>query len=136
MTPTPSAPQLIRGSEVEYIDIGTGWLLSRCVTDTGLLAFGGGFVETIEAGVNLKDWTVQYDETVFVHAGEVRLICDGDEHVAGPGDVLVIPKGSTITFVTTLGTKAHFTLFPRDWEAHASDSAEARFITGLVQQAG
>ena len=37
----------------------------------------------------------------------------------------MIPKGTKLTFVSTLGMKAHFILFPRAWEAAAPDSSAA-----------
>ncbi len=61
-------------------------------------------------------WALNYDEIDIVLQGEL-VITRGNEVVrGGPGDLIYIPKGSSITF----GTPSHvwfvYVTFPADWQ--------------------
>jgi ethanolamine utilization protein EutQ len=60
-------------------------------------------------------WTLTYDEIDVVLEGEL-VITRGREVVrGGPGDVIFIPKGSSITFGTPRHTRFVYVAFPADW---------------------
>ena len=60
-------------------------------------------------------WTLSYDEIDVVLEGEL-VITRGREVVrGGPGDVIFIPKGSSITFGTPKHTRFVYVAFPADW---------------------
>jgi ethanolamine utilization protein EutQ len=60
-------------------------------------------------------WTLDYDEIDVVLEGEL-VIARGREVVrGGPGDVIFIPKGSSITFGTPKHTRFVYVAFPADW---------------------
>ncbi len=60
-------------------------------------------------------WTLNYDEIDVVLEGEL-VITRGREVVrGGPGDVIFIPKGSSITFGTPRHTRFVYVAFPADW---------------------
>ena len=60
-------------------------------------------------------WTLNYDEIDVVLEGEL-IITRGSEVVrGGPGDVIFIPKGSSITFGTPRHTRFVYVAFPADW---------------------
>lgn len=60
-------------------------------------------------------WTLTYDELDIVLAGEL-VITRGDEQVrGGPGDVIFIPKGSSITFGTSNHARFVYVAFPANW---------------------
>jgi len=62
-------------------------------------------------------WTLNYDEIDIVLEGEL-VITRGDERVrGGPGDVIFIPKGSSITFGTPSQTRFVYVAFPADWSS-------------------
>ena len=44
------------------------------------------------------DWTLNYDEIDYVIDGELSIIINGEKITAGPGEILLIPKGSSIQF--------------------------------------
>ena len=44
------------------------------------------------------DWTLNYDEIDYVIDGELSIIINGETITAGPGEILLIPKGSSIQF--------------------------------------
>lgn len=60
-------------------------------------------------------WTLTYDEIDIVLEGEL-VITRGKEQVRGKtGDVIYIPKGSSITFGTPSWTKFVYVVFPVNW---------------------
>jgi ethanolamine utilization protein EutQ len=60
-------------------------------------------------------WTLTYDEIDIVLEGEL-VITRGTEQVRGKtGDVIYIPKGSSITFGTPNWTKFVYVVFPVSW---------------------
>ncbi len=60
-------------------------------------------------------WTLTYDEVDIVLEGEL-VITRGVEQVRGsPGDVIYIPKGSSITFGTPSRTRFVYVVYPVNW---------------------
>ena len=60
-------------------------------------------------------WTLTYDEVDIVLEGEL-VIARGREVVrGGPGDVIFIPKGSSITFGTPSRARFVYVTYPADW---------------------
>lgn len=60
-------------------------------------------------------WTLTYDEIDIVLEGEL-VITRGSEQVRGKtGDVIYIPKGSSITFGTPNWTRFVYVVFPVNW---------------------
>ena len=60
-------------------------------------------------------WTLTYDEIDIVLEGEL-VITRGSEQVRGKtGDVIYIPKGSSITFGTSSWTRFVYVVFPVNW---------------------
>jgi ethanolamine utilization protein EutQ len=60
-------------------------------------------------------WTLTYDEMDIVLEGEL-VITRGTEQVRGKtGDVIYIPKGSSITFGTPNWTRFVYVVFPVNW---------------------
>ena len=60
-------------------------------------------------------WTLTYDEIDIVLEGEL-VITRGNEQVRGKtGDVIYIPKGSSITFGTPNWTRFVYVVFPVNW---------------------
>lgn len=57
-------------------------------------------------------WTLNYDE--------VQIVLEGELHIGGKvgraGDVLYVPKGSSITFATPTYAKFVYVTFPANWE--------------------
>lgn len=61
-------------------------------------------------------WTLNYDEMDYVIEGELTVEIGGERITAGPGQVIYIPKGSSIRF--SVSGKARFLYFvcPADWQ--------------------
>lgn len=62
-------------------------------------------------------WTLTYDEVQIVLEGELHLGGDAGGKIGRPGDVLYVPKGSSITFGTPSWTKFVYVTFPADWSS-------------------
>jgi ethanolamine utilization protein EutQ len=60
-------------------------------------------------------WSLDYDEVEYVIEGELHITA-GDQVVVGrPGDVIAVPRGSSITFGTPSQTKFLYVTYPADW---------------------
>lgn len=61
-------------------------------------------------------WTLQYDEVQYVLEGELHITRGGDLVVGRPGDIIAVPKGSSITFGTPSWARFLYVTYPADWE--------------------
>ncbi len=62
------------------------------------------------------DWTVTYDEVLFVHEGEMSIVTGGEQWQCKPGDIVWLPKGTTLSYDASKGRCAYFyALYPVDW---------------------
>lgn len=94
----------------------TGMELLRLLTDAGSTDLGGGFARFGTDG-ELANWTLKYDETFYVIHGEFSIEVEGTVEVGRSGDVLLIKRGTTVTYRGSAGTKVFFVLYPRTWNA-------------------
>jgi ethanolamine utilization protein EutQ len=60
-------------------------------------------------------WTLDYDEVEYVLEGELHLTCGDQVVVARPGDVVAVPRGSSITFGTPSWARFLYVTYPADW---------------------
>ena len=91
---------------------GTNVWLKDVVTTPDRSPMGAGYM-SLDKGE--MQWTLTYDEIDIVLEGEL-VITRGSEQVRGKtGDVIYIPKGSSITFGTPNWTKFVYVVFPVNW---------------------
>lgn len=121
---TAAGPSALHESDVEYepLGIAPALELARVITNAATSDLGGGFAHFREDG-ELADWTLPYDEVFFVLEGRLEVISSGTSASAGSGEVLVIPRGTTVTYRAVAATRAFFVLHPRDWAERASAGA-------------
>ncbi len=62
-------------------------------------------------------WTLDYDEVEYVIEGELHITTAEQVAVGRPGDVIAVPKGSSITFGTPSWAKFLYVTYPADWSA-------------------
>jgi len=111
--------QVVRESDVTYTDIAPGMEISRGVTQAGFTTLGGGWVRMDGSG-QLQDWTLKYDETLFVVRGETEVEdSEGNKVVARTGEAILIGEGTTVTYRAKADTLIFFVLNPRDWAERA-----------------
>ncbi|MDR0577121.1 MAG: ethanolamine utilization acetate kinase EutQ [Candidatus Accumulibacter sp.] len=60
-------------------------------------------------------WTLNYDEVDFVIEGELHIRCEGQCVVGKPGDVIFIPKNSSIEFGTPSRVRFLYVAYPANW---------------------
>lgn len=62
-------------------------------------------------------WTLTYDEVQYVIEGELHIGTSGGTVVGRPGDVLYVPKGTSITFGTPSWARFLYVTYPANWES-------------------
>lgn len=62
-------------------------------------------------------WTLNYDEMDYVVEGRLDVLIQGETVSAGPGEVLYIPKGSSIQFSVTGHARFFYFVYPADWQS-------------------
>ena len=91
---------------------GTNVWLKDVVVTQDRSPMGAGYM-SLDKGE--MQWTLTYDEIDIVLEGEL-VITRGAEQVSGKtGDVIYIPKGSSITFGTPNWTRFVYVVFPVNW---------------------
>ena len=60
-------------------------------------------------------WHLDYDEVEYVIEGEMHITTAEQKVVGRPGDVIAVPRGSSITFGTPSWTKFLYVTYPADW---------------------
>jgi len=100
--------------------------LKPAVTDTGTTMIAreigaplsrsmGAGIEVLE-GVTI-DWTVTYDEVLFIHAGRLTVEFDGTRHDCEPGDIVWLPEGTSLRYIAEERAVYFYALHPVDWAA-------------------
>jgi ethanolamine utilization protein EutQ len=117
---------LLREGDTPYegLDGVPGMELARVITTPATTGLGGGF-SRFTGQAELADWTLRYDEVFYVIEGELVIESAGQTVRGGPGEVILIPAGTTVTYRSGPGTKAFFVLHPRDWAERAGDGQAA-----------
>ena len=62
------------------------------------------------------EWTLTYDEYDLVLEGTLEIEIDGRVVMAGPGQIIYIPKNSHIHFQTPDKTRYAYFVYPADWQ--------------------
>lgn len=73
---------------------------------------GAGIMEMKETTF---DWTLNYDEVDFVIEGTLNIIINGKTVTANQGELVLIPKGSSIKFSVPKYARFIYVTFPADW---------------------
>ena len=61
-------------------------------------------------------WTLTYDEMDYVIEGRLDILVDGQTVSAGPGEVLYIPKDTSIQFSVRDKARFLYFVYPADWQ--------------------
>lgn len=65
------------------------------------------------------DWHLNYDEIDYVIEGELSIVINGHIVTAGPGELILIPKGSSIKFSVPNYARFIYVTYPADWAGQA-----------------
>ena len=63
------------------------------------------------------DWTLNYDEIDYVIEGHLDVIIDGRKISADAGEIILIPKGSSIQFSVPELARFMYVTYPADWSS-------------------
>ncbi|MBX3569614.1 MAG: AraC family ligand binding domain-containing protein [Rhizobiaceae bacterium] len=105
---------------------GVGMALQPAVTDSGTTSIArvvhAGFSRHMGAGVEYLenvtiDWTVTYDEILFIKEGRLTLRFDDGEHECEAGDIVWLPEGTHLQYVARERAGYFYALYPVDWAA-------------------
>lgn len=61
------------------------------------------------------DWTLNYDEIDYVIEGTLSIIKNGKKVTASPGEIILIPRGSSIQFQVQEYARFLYITYPADW---------------------
>lgn len=75
---------------------------------------GCGVME-LDAGTSFQ-WKLDYDEYDFVISGTLEIEIEGRVISGGPGDIILIPKGSAIHFRSPDSVRYAYFVYPADWQ--------------------
>ncbi|MEA1967678.1 MAG: cupin domain-containing protein [Thermodesulfobacteriota bacterium] len=62
------------------------------------------------------DWTLNYDEVDYIIDGTLKIIINGKEIVGNKGDIIFIPKNTSIQFSTPDHARFMYVTYPANWE--------------------
>ncbi len=62
-------------------------------------------------------WTLQYDEIDYVISGSLTVYYGQTAVTAGPGEVILISKGSSILFSAPEKARFLYVTYPADWQS-------------------
>lgn len=112
-----SKPQVFRRSEMALRDAvtPTGSTSIARVIDASISRHMGGGIEYLE-DVTI-DWTVTYDEILFIIEGPLTIEFDDGRHVCGPGDIVWLPNGTHLKYIAEGRAAYFYALHPVDWAA-------------------
>ena len=60
-------------------------------------------------------WTLNYAEMDYVIEGQLSILINGQAVTAGPGEVIYIPRGSSIQFSVTGKARFLYFVYPANW---------------------
>jgi ethanolamine utilization protein EutQ len=106
--------KLLTDSDLAYDELVPGLELARVITSAGSTQLGGGYMRFAQ-DAEFADWTLTYDEVLFVQAGELTVVSESGNTVARAGEAILIPKGAKVSYRGRAGTVSFFVLWPFDW---------------------
>ncbi|ECG8590057.1 ethanolamine utilization acetate kinase EutQ [Salmonella enterica subsp. salamae] len=88
--------------------------LTDLVTEQDGSSMAAGFMQWDNA---FFPWTLNYDEVDMVLEGELHVRHEGETMIAKAGDVMFIPKGSSIEFGTPSTVRFLYVAWPANWQS-------------------
>jgi ethanolamine utilization protein EutQ len=112
-----TGPRVFKRNEMQFkpavTETGTT-SIARVINSSFSQHMGGG-LEYLENAV--IDWTVTYDEILFIFEGKLTVVFDDGEHICEPGDIVWLPEGTHLKYVAKERAGYFYVLYPVDWAA-------------------
>ena len=110
-----NAVKLLTDQDLPFSQLVPGLELARSITHAGTTQLGGGYMKFSD-DAEFPNWTLKYDEVLFVQEGELEIVSDGKSVKAQVGQAILIPDGAKVTYRGKAGTVGFFVLWPFDWD--------------------
>ena len=81
----------------------------------GLLSRLGTYFMVFKDDSYSLPWRLQYEETIYVIEGQLRIREGQKVTVADAGELLVLPKGVTVEYGGVVGTRVVLSITPANW---------------------
>lgn len=107
--------KVLTDHDLPFSQLVPGMELARSITHAGTTKLGGGYMKFTEDS-EFPDWTLKYDEVLFVQDGELEVVSSGGSARARAGEAILIPEGEKVTYRGKAGTVGFFVLWPFDWD--------------------
>jgi len=107
--------KLLTEGDIPYSELVPGLQLARAITHAATTQLGGGYMRFVTEA-EFADWTLKYDEVLFVQTGELEVVGSSTSAKAHAGEAILIPKGAKVTYRGRAGTVGFFVLWPFDWD--------------------
>lgn len=88
--------------------------IARAINASNSRHMGGG-IEYLE-NVTI-DWTVSYDEILFIVEGPLTIAFDDASHSCEAGDIVFLPEGTHLRYIAEGRAAYFYALYPVDWAA-------------------
>ncbi len=114
MTAAPR-PKVFKRSEMQLIPAVTptgSTSIARVINPSNSRHMGGG-IEYLE-DVTI-DWTVTYDEILFIVEGPLTIAFDDATHVCEAGDIVWLPEGTHLKYIAKGRAAYFYAVYPVDW---------------------
>ncbi len=69
----------------------------------------------MEMNKSTFDWTLKYDEVDYIIDGTLKIIVNGKEIVGNKGDIIFIPKNTSIQFSAPDHARFMYVVYPANW---------------------
>jgi ethanolamine utilization protein EutQ len=110
-------PQVFKRGEMKLIPAVTPTgttSIARVINASNSRHMGGG-IEYLE-NVTI-DWTVTYDEILFIVEGPLTIAFDDREHRCEAGDIVFLPEGTHLRYIAEGRAAYFYAVYPVDWAA-------------------
>ena len=88
--------------------------IARVINSSNSRHMGGG-IEVLE-NVTI-DWTVTYDEILFLIEGPLTIELPDGKHQCEAGDIVWLPAGTSLRYIAERRAAYFYALYPVDWAA-------------------
>jgi ethanolamine utilization protein EutQ len=112
-----TGPRIFRRAEMTLAPAvtPTGTTTIARVVNASISRHIGGGIEYLE---NVEiDWTVTYDEILFICEGRLTLEFDEGTHECTAGDIVWLPEGTHLKYIAKERAGYFYALYPVDWAA-------------------
>jgi ethanolamine utilization protein EutQ (cupin superfamily) len=114
MTAAPR-PKVFKRSEMQLIPAVTptgSTSIARVINPSNSRHMGGGIEYLDDVTI---DWTVTYDEILFIVEGPLTIAFDDATHVCEAGDIVWLPEGTHLKYIAKGRAAYFYAVYPVDW---------------------